>query len=45
MKGKEILSHVVRKKHLCNESSNLGSVVEDFPDRIVELTVGQVGMN
>jgi hypothetical protein len=45
MKGKEIPSHVVRRKHLCNVSSNLDSVVEDFPDRIAELTVGQVGMN
>lgn len=45
MKGKEILDHVVRRKHLCNVSSNLDLVAEDSPGRIVELTVGQVGMN
>jgi len=45
MKGKETLGHVVRRKHLCNASSNLDSVAEDSPDRRVGLIVGRVGMN
>ena len=42
IEGMEI--HFVGRKHLSNAASNLDSVAEDFPDRRVELIVGQVGM-